>query len=103
MPTQQQRSEATRAQLLNAFRQSFLTQGYEATTTQQVLAQIGLSKGAMYHHFRGKSEIIKALYEDEVVRTITRAAQTVDRNGPALTRLKQSCLSSECMNTRVSM
>lgn len=89
---QQQRSETTRAQLLAAFRQSFLDRGYGETTTGRVLAQTGLSKGALYHHFRSKTEVIEALYETEVRRTIGRAVATVDQTDPPLSRLKAACL-----------
>ena len=61
MVTQQQRSDSTREKLLAAFRAAFLKWGFERTTIQSVLTETGLSKGAMYHHFRSKSEIIEAL------------------------------------------
>ena len=92
MATQQQRSQSTRAQLLKAFRASFLKNGFEKTTTQQVLNQIGLSKGAMYHHFRSKIDIAEALYEEESRRTITSAVESVDPKAPPLDQLKGACL-----------
>lgn len=88
----QQRSETTRAQLLAAFRQSFLDKGYEATTTQNVLGVTGLSKGALYHHFRSKVEVIEGLYEAEVRQTIGKAVEGLDPNDPPLGRLKAACL-----------
>lgn len=88
MATQKHRSESTRAQLLKAFRASFLKCGFDATTTQQVLAETGLSKGAMYHHFRSKADIIQALYEDESRNAIERAVKRVDNDGTPLTRLR---------------
>ena len=92
MATQQQRSQSTRAQLLKAFRAAFLKRGFDETTTQDVLKQAGLSKGALYHHFRSKIEIVEALYEDESGRAITRALENVDRTAPPLDQLKSACL-----------
>lgn len=92
MTTQQQRSESTKAQLLKAFRTSFLKRGFDETTTQYVLTQTGLSKGAMYHHFRSKIDIVEALYADETRRAITRALQSVDKNGSPLEQLKEAYL-----------
>ncbi|MEM1104669.1 MAG: TetR/AcrR family transcriptional regulator [Pseudomonadota bacterium] len=88
MARQQQRAEATRTQLLKAFRASFLKLGYEATTTQRILDETGLSKGAMYHHFRSKSEIMRALYEQESKRAFDRAKRRVADAGPPLVQLR---------------
>ncbi len=88
MATQKQRSDSTRAQLLKTFRASFLKRGFDATTTQQVLAETGLSKGAMYHHFRSKADIIEALYEEESREAIERALKTVDDDGTPLSQLR---------------
>lgn len=88
MATQKHRSESTRAQLLKAFRASFLKRGFDATTTQQVLAETSLSKGAMYHHFRSKADIIQALYEDESRNATERAVKRIDNDGAPLTRLR---------------
>ena len=92
MATQQQRSDSTRAQLLKAFRTAFLKHGFDETTTQSVLAQTGLSKGAMYHHFRSKSEIVEALFVDESRRAIERALESVDKNASPLEQLRTACL-----------
>ncbi len=92
MATQKQRSDSTRQKLLEAFRASFLARGYEATTTQQILDETGLSKGALYHHFRSKREIIEALYADESRAAIDRAVEQVAAEGSPLARLKASYL-----------
>ena len=92
MATQKQRSDSTRQKLLEAFRASFLARGYEATTTQQILDETGLSKGALYHHFRSKCEIIEALYAHESRAAIDRAVERVSADGSPLERLKASYL-----------
>ena len=37
--------------------------GYEKTTIQDIVNALGMSKGAIYHHFKSKDEIIEALSE----------------------------------------
>jgi AcrR family transcriptional regulator len=91
MPSQKSRSDATRDLLLAAFRQSLHDVGLEATTTASVLAQTGLSKGALYHHFSSKIEIIEAIYRAESHGAIERALARVDAQAPPLERLKRSC------------
>lgn len=91
MRSQQSRSDATRDVLLKAFRQSLLDVGLEATTTASVLAQTGLSKGALYHHFASKAEIIEAIYRAESHGAIERAVSRVEPQAPPLERLKRAC------------
>jgi len=91
MVSQQQRSETTRALLMETMRESLLNQGLEATTTASILAQTGLSKGALYHHFRSKSEIIEAIYRDESHGAIRRALESVASDHSPIERLKRGC------------
>ena len=92
MATQKQRSGETRLKLLNAFRAAFLERGYDDTPVQSVLDQTGLSKGALYHHFRSKSEIIEALFEHESRSTIERVLSRLDPEISALARLRMACV-----------
>lgn len=91
MPSQQSRSDFTREMLLNAFRQSLLEHGLESTTTASVLAQTGLSKGALYHHFASKTEIVEAIYRAESHGAIKRAIGRIDADAPPLERLIRCC------------
>lgn len=92
MATQKQRSDETRLKLLTAFRAAFLERGYAATTVQQVLDQTGLSKGALYHHFASKNEIIEALFEHESRAAIDRVLTRIDPSASALARLRTACV-----------
>ncbi|MHA7820240.1 MAG: TetR/AcrR family transcriptional regulator [Erythrobacter sp.] len=92
MAKQKDRSASTRAMLLAAFRKSLLLRGFEATTTQIVLDDIGLSKGAMYHHFRSKNDLMEAVYVEESQSVIARSFGEIDEERPALSQLKAGCL-----------
>jgi len=92
MATQQQRSENTRLKLMKAFKASFLKRGFDGTTTQQILKETGLSKGALYHHFQSKNEIIEAIYEEESRGAIERALRSVDGAASPLARLRKACM-----------
>ncbi|WP_375180519.1 TetR/AcrR family transcriptional regulator [Enterococcus rotai] len=57
-------TEATVQDILDAATRLFVEKGYEKTTIQDIVNALdGLSRGAIYHHFRSKEEII-----DGVVR-----------------------------------
>ncbi len=60
----QQRSEETRARILEAAFQSFAREGYDATGVAEICAAAGVSKGAFYHHFPTKQAVFLTLLED---------------------------------------
>lgn len=54
--------EITEARILDAAQALFLEKGYEQTTIQDIVNALGdLTKGAVYHHFRSKEEILSAV------------------------------------------
>jgi AcrR family transcriptional regulator len=66
--TQQERTEATTARLLSAARELFATQGYAATSIEQIAAEAAVTKGALYHHFQSKRDIFFGVCEQEQAR-----------------------------------
>jgi AcrR family transcriptional regulator len=52
-----------REELIDCAQRLFLAQGYEKTTINDVIAATGLSKGAFYHHFRSKEDLLAAITE----------------------------------------
>ena len=61
--------EGTRALLVeNAFREIH-TYGYGAASLDRILASSGVTKGALYHHFKSKADLLHAVI-DEAVRPI---------------------------------
>ncbi|MDN3955898.1 TetR/AcrR family transcriptional regulator [Sporolactobacillus laevolacticus] len=56
--------EVTVNRILDVSLKLFLEKGYEETTIQDIVDHLGdLTKGAIYHHFRSKEEIIDAVTE----------------------------------------
>ncbi len=51
----------TRDRILDAAEQVFHTQGVAATSLQQIAAEAGVTRGAVYHHFQDKHEIIEGM------------------------------------------
>ena len=67
---------ATRASLLAAARELFGERGYAATSLDDVAAQAGVTKGALYHHFHGKADLFAAVFE-QVEREVSDQVVTV--------------------------
>ena len=54
--------EVTVERILDVSQRLFLEKGYDNTTIQDIVDQLGgLSKGAVYHHFKSKEEIMDAV------------------------------------------
>ena len=54
--------EITVERILNVAQRLFLEKGYDNTTIQDIVDHLdGLSKGAVYHHFKSKEEIMDAV------------------------------------------
>jgi AcrR family transcriptional regulator len=54
---------ARRQQILDAARRCFVTNGFHATSMQQVISEAGLSVGAVYRYFPSKSDLIAGIAE----------------------------------------
>ena len=54
--------EVTVEKILDVAQRLFLTKGYDNTTIQDIVDELGgLTKGAIYHHFKSKEDIMDAL------------------------------------------
>lgn len=75
--TNRDRSDKTRAALVDAAREFFVAKGYAETATPEVVAAAGLTRGALYHHFEDKKALFRAVVEKEagkVAATIEKSA-----------------------------
>jgi len=77
----QQRKEETRARILGSAASVFARRGYDAATVEEITAECGIAKGALYGHFASKEELFRTVLVDHVGR---RIAETVARVEPDL-------------------
>jgi len=57
------RAERTRQRILEAACQSFAASGFAKTTVEAIAARAGVSKGIVYHHYRGKEQLLELVLE----------------------------------------
>jgi AcrR family transcriptional regulator len=79
--TQQERSSATTNDLLTAARELFARHGFAAVSTEAVCDRAKVTKGALYHHFKTKKDLFRAVYEREQQRLSMLVAQTYAQYG----------------------
>jgi AcrR family transcriptional regulator len=73
----QDQLDARRREILGAARACFARHGYEGATVRRLEEATGLSRGAIFHHFRDKDSLFLAVAEDDAVAMVS----TVARNG----------------------
>ncbi|GAA3206970.1 helix-turn-helix domain-containing protein [Actinocorallia longicatena] len=61
---QAERSVSTQRAIMAAASDLFAEHGYERTSIDQIADRAGVSKGALYHHYRDKIEVLAAVYTD---------------------------------------
>ncbi len=80
--------EATVAGLLSAGRKLFAERGYAAVGTEEIVQRAGVTRGALYHHFRGgKEELFRAVLvqiSSELAQRVSHTARTTDDPWDAL-------------------
>lgn len=82
---QAEQSEATRTALISAARRLFGERGYAAVATEEIVRSAGVTRGALYHHFGAKSDLLEAVYrqvEEEITAQIAEVALSSGAAGP---------------------
>jgi AcrR family transcriptional regulator len=55
--------EETRGKLIRAARQAFAEKGYASASMDDLTAEVGLTRGALYHNFGDKKGLLKAVID----------------------------------------
>lgn len=89
--TQAERSETTTEELVAAARQLFAEKGFAGTSIDEIVRSAGVTKGALYHHFKNKEDLFEAVYcrEQRLVEERVRVAAMKKRT--AWGQLKAGC------------
>ena len=67
-PARAAQAERTRQQILETAQRLFTELGYDATSLQMIADEMGLTKAAVYYHFRAKSDILHAAMQPGIQR-----------------------------------
>jgi AcrR family transcriptional regulator len=80
--------EATTAALIKAARELFADRGYAAVGTEEIVQRAGVTRGALYHHFKGgKEDLFQAVLVQisaETTQLVMQAAAQVEDPWEAL-------------------
>jgi len=74
-----ERKAQTRARLLDAAARVYARRGFDGATLDEVAAEAGFTKGAVYSHFGSKEKLLMALSEDQRAAQLTEQLMLFDR------------------------
>ena len=78
-----ERAEETREALIEAARELFGERGFAAVGTEEIARAARLTRGALYHHFKDKEDLFRAVYEAVERDLVNQLAVTAaSANGP---------------------
>ena len=77
-----ERSEQTRARLVDAARELFSTRGYAEVPVEDVVRRAGVTRGALYHQFPGgKVDLFTAVFDSVETEMMAGIAETLATAG----------------------
>jgi AcrR family transcriptional regulator len=105
VPTQAERTEATRGRLITTARRLFAEKGFATTSTEEILSEAAVSRGALYHHFPSKTDLFQATFEqveDELTAQVLQAATVGGETDPIrILQLGFDAFLDQCVNPEV--
>lgn len=91
MDQRSSRGGATRQTIIEIATRLFAAFGYEATSTDLVLRESGVSRGALYHHFSSKQALFTAVLEATEETVAARVRQAATSASDPLAVLRAGC------------
>jgi len=88
-------AEQTREQIIDAAEELFLTRGVARATLEQIAQAAGVTRGAIYWHFRNKTDLFDAMYcrvHDPVEDLVSQSLALEDEG--AIEALRNFCVQS---------
>ncbi|MBA8825963.1 AcrR family transcriptional regulator [Saccharopolyspora lacisalsi] len=73
--------------LLRVATRLFAERGFEVTSVQQIVDEAGVTKGAMYHYFGSKDDLLSEIYGRVLRVQMARMEEAANSTGPVWQRL----------------
>ena len=87
-------AEERKNEILDVAEQLFCRKGFDGTSTNDILKEIGIARGTLYYHFKSKEEILDAIIERTTNQLTGVAAKiALDETIPVLERLTRTIIS----------
>ncbi|MBS7021130.1 MAG: TetR/AcrR family transcriptional regulator [Firmicutes bacterium] len=71
--------EQTKDNILKTATKLFMEKGYDQTSVQDILNELKLSKGGLYHHYKSKEEILEAVMQKRAEYVSLLLQETIEK------------------------
>ena len=86
-------AEERKNEILDAAEKLFGAKGFDHTSTNDILNEIGIARGTLYYHFKSKEDILDAMIERITRQLIAKATDIVQKKEiPVLQRLTMTIM-----------
>lgn len=92
-------AEERKNEILDVAERLFTVKGFDNTTTNDILKEIGIARGTLYYHFKSKEDILDAMI-DRITERLIIEAKSIAKNKemPVLQRLTMTVLALNINN-----
>ena len=96
-------AEERKNEILDVAERLFGTKGFDSTSTNDILNEIGIARGTLYYHFKSKEDILDAMIDRTTKRMVGKAKEVVNRKEvPVLQRLTMMILTLNVNDSNLS-
>lgn len=81
------KEEPVRRRLLSEATRLFAERGFEGTSVQEIVIAAGVTKGAMYHYFGSKDDLLHEIYARVLRMQMERLTRIADEDRPVAQRV----------------
>ena len=92
------KKQPTREKLLDIAFDEIYIHGYTATSVDTILKTAGIPKGSMYHHFKGKKELVLAMVEERLFPKMTLFFDFEPKEGKSVTEMIRGTFTAVAKN-----
>ncbi len=83
------KGDEKRQEMLNVAERLFCLKGYEATSVQDILNVLHVSKGGFYHHFASKEALLNTLFYQRSEQAMTQVEEILSKSTDVMPRLNK--------------
>ena len=82
-------------EILDVAEKLFCADGYDNTSTNDILSEVGIARGTLYYHFKSKEDILDAMIDRILEETITKTRNiALNDSIPVLERLTKTVMAA---------
>ncbi|MFR1478960.1 MAG: TetR/AcrR family transcriptional regulator, partial [Hydrogeniiclostridium mannosilyticum] len=95
--------EITESRILEVAMKLFIEKGYEQTTLQDIADSIGMTRGAIYHHFKDKAEMVDTVMACMFHKTVPYEEIKNNKEISALEKIRDIIVHAVTANEQVDI